>query len=73
MARGALLLLDSGSWILDSSYSGSLPTTPEPPHKVVIDEPPPFIGSWRNVYIFVLCYLALLILGFYLFSRAYAP
>jgi len=50
-----------------------LPTPPEPPHKVVIDEPPPFLGTWRNVYIFVLCYLAVVILGFYLFSRAYAP
>jgi len=50
-----------------------LPTPPDPPPKAVIDEPPPFLGAWRNVYIFVLCYLFVVILGFYLFSRAYAP
>jgi len=44
---------------------------PEQPHRVHEDEPPPLLGSWRNVYIFVLCYLALLILGFYWFSRAF--
>jgi len=58
--------------IHNSSYPLGLPT-PEPPHKVVIDEPPPFLGTWRHVYIFVLCYLVCLIVGFYLFSRAYAP
>jgi hypothetical protein len=47
---------------------------PQPPeHKVVIDEPPPFLGTWRRVYIFVLCYLAFVITAFYAFSRAYAP
>ncbi len=37
----------------------------------VLDEPPPFLGRWRNVYIAVLCYLAALILGLYLFTRAF--
>ena len=37
------------------------------------EEPPPFLGSWKNVYIFVICYLACLIAGFYVFSRAFAP
>ena len=34
------------------------------------EEPPPFLGTWRNVYVFVICYLAVLIAGFYFFSRA---
>lgn len=29
-----------------------------PPRPPVPDEPPPFLGSWRRVYIAVLCYLA---------------
>lgn len=41
--------------------------------RIVEEEPPPFLGSWRNVYIFVVCYLAVVISGFYVFSRAYAP
>jgi hypothetical protein len=35
------------------------------------DEPPPFLGSWRRVYIGVILYLVLLIAGFFLFTRAY--
>jgi len=35
------------------------------------DEPPPFLGSWRRVYIAIVCYLALLIAAFSLFTRAY--
>jgi hypothetical protein len=58
---------------LETSYALGLPTTPEPPPKVTIDEPPPFLGTWRRVYIFILCYLAVVIAGFYVFSRAYAP
>lgn len=41
--------------------------------KIPIDEPPPFLGSWGRVYSAVLLYLALLIAGFYLFTRAFAP
>jgi len=37
------------------------------------DEPPPFLGSWRRVYTAVLLYLAILIAGFYVFTRVYAP
>jgi hypothetical protein len=37
----------------------------------VIDEPPPFLGTWRRVYTAVLLYLALLIALFGLFTRAY--
>jgi hypothetical protein len=37
----------------------------------VPDEPPPFLGSWRRVYIAVVVYLVLIIAGFFLFTRAY--
>jgi hypothetical protein len=42
---------------------------PEPPD--VPDEPPPFLGTWRRVYAGVLVYLAVIILAFYFFTRAY--
>ncbi len=35
------------------------------------DEPPPCLGTWRRVYTAVVCYLALIITLFYLFTRAY--
>jgi hypothetical protein len=41
--------------------------------KIPADEPPPFLGSWRRVYTAVLLYLAILIAGFYVFTRVYAP
>jgi hypothetical protein len=44
------------------------------PHKTVHageDEPPPLLGSWRRIYIIVLCYLAFLIVLFYVFSRVF--
>src|SRR5579872_1517827 len=47
--------------------------TPEEEARRTVEEPPPFLGRWRNVYIFVVCYLAVMITGFYFFSRAYAP
>ena len=34
----------------------------------VPDEAPPFLGTWRRVYIATLIYLVLLIFGFYLFT-----
>ena len=37
------------------------------------DAPPPFLRTWKNVYIFVVIYLACLITGFYFFARAFAP
>ena len=43
------------------------------PEKPVIDEPPPFLGSWPKVYRFVLIYLALVIFLFWLFTKHYAP
>jgi len=36
------------------------------------EEPPPFLGTWRRVYIAVICYLAFTIVAFYFFSKAYA-
>ncbi len=36
------------------------------------DEPPPFLGSWRRVYWCILCYLAVLISGLYVVSRAFS-
>ncbi len=47
------------------------PTPPHPAHSV--EEPPPFLRSWRRVYTAVLLYLAALIVLFYLFARAFAP
>jgi hypothetical protein len=37
----------------------------------VPDEGPPFLGSWRRVYAAVMVYLFLIIVGFFLFTRAY--
>lgn len=46
------------------------------PHKAPIaaepvDTPPPFLGSWRRVYISVVLYLVTLILLFYAFRVAF--
>jgi len=43
------------------------------PHKPAhpIDDPPPMLGAWRRVYIAVLCYLALLVVVFYIFTRVF--
>jgi hypothetical protein len=32
------------------------------------DEPPPFLGSWKRVYVAVLCYLATLIVVLYVIT-----
>ena len=39
----------------------------------VVDEPPPFLGTWPRVYRFVLIYVACVIGAFYVFTRTYAP
>lgn len=36
-----------------------------------IEEPPPFLKTWRRVYLVVIAWLALLILLFYAFTRAF--
>ena len=37
------------------------------------DEPPPILGTWPRVYVFVLCYLAVVIAAFYVFTVSFAP
>jgi hypothetical protein len=37
----------------------------------VADEAPPFLGSWKRVYIAILLYLAGLIGAFYVFTQAW--
>ena len=41
--------------------------------KVILDEPPPFLGTWERVYRFVLIYLAVIIFLAWLFTIHYAP
>ena len=36
------------------------------------DEPPPVLGSWRNVYALVLLYLLTVIVLFWCFTRYFA-
>jgi hypothetical protein len=35
------------------------------------DGPPPFLGTWKRIYVAILIYLAGVIFAFYLFTRAY--
>jgi hypothetical protein len=35
------------------------------------DEPPPFLGTWRRVYIAVLIFLFVIVAAAYLFTRAF--
>jgi hypothetical protein len=44
----------------------------EPARGEMPDEPPPFLGSWRNVYRAVILYLGVLIVLFYLFMKAFS-
>lgn len=37
----------------------------------VPDEAPPFLGTWKRVYVAVLIYLAAIITLFYFFTRAF--
>jgi hypothetical protein len=37
-----------------------------------VEEPPPFLGTWRRVYTAIIIYLIALIVLFYLFTRAFA-
>jgi hypothetical protein len=39
----------------------------------VIDEPPPFLGTWPRVYLAVIAWLMTLIAAFYAFARAWRP
>jgi hypothetical protein len=42
------------------------------PPETYDNEPPPILGSWRNIYIAVLAWLAVLIGIFYAFTRYFA-
>jgi hypothetical protein len=42
------------------------------PPETYDSEPPPIMARWRNVYIFVLAWLGLLIGLFYAFTRYFA-
>jgi hypothetical protein len=42
-----------------------------PELREVPDEAPPFLGTWQRVYIGILIYLVVIIIAFYLFTRAY--
>ena len=44
----------------------------EEPVKQIIDEPPPILGAWSRVYVLVVCWLAVVISLFYVFSRVFA-
>ena len=49
-----------------------LPVQPERPAPVRagdIDEPPPFLGTWRNVYVFVAAELLVTVLAFWILTR----
>ncbi len=47
---------------------------PEERHRPSIpDEPPPFLGEWRKVYLGILCYLVVLITLFAIFGRSFTP
>ena len=45
------------------------------PHgeRPILDEPPPFLGTWPRVYACVLAFLAIVIFLFWLFTQHYAP
>jgi hypothetical protein len=42
-----------------------------PAPRDVPDDPPPFLGTWRNVYIAIFVYLAIIIAACYAFTRIY--
>jgi hypothetical protein len=39
---------------------------------MIEEEPPPFLGTWRRLYLGVVGWLALLILLLYLFAREFS-
>jgi hypothetical protein len=43
------------------------------PQRTVADEPPPFLGTWKRIYILVVIYLACVIGLFYWFTKSFAP
>ena len=53
-----------------SSHSSRVTLPHMPELRDVPDSPPPFLGSWRRVYLAVLIYLVGVILAAYFFTRA---
>lgn len=51
-----------------ASSSISSPQTDTKPVEA-IDEPPPFLGTWKNVYLLVVIELVVLVLAFWLLMR----
>ena len=45
---------------------------PAPAPRPELDDAPPLLGSWRNIYLLVLGNLALLVALFWAITRAYA-
>lgn len=45
---------------------------PKPARSPQAEEPPPFWGTWRRVYLGVILWLVLLILVFLLFARTFS-
>lgn len=45
------------------------PVEPEPTRNEAVEEPPPILGSWRNLYWLLVIELALLTLAGYLLTR----
>ena len=52
---------------------GATPIPEKDFDKVILDEPPPFLRTWKRVYRFVLIYLAVIIFLAWLFTKYYAP
>lgn len=44
----------------------------ERPPRGADNEPPPFLGSWRNLYAGVIILLVVIIIGLYAFSRFFS-
>jgi hypothetical protein len=44
----------------------------DPSKRPELDDAPPILGSWRNVYALVLGNLAFLVIAFWILTRVYA-
>jgi hypothetical protein len=53
------------------AHAGAVTELPDLPLKPANDEPPPVLGSWRRVYVAVLCYLLFLVVALYAITRLF--